>query len=77
MEVCEIRPKYTYNIMDAIIVDTVEFVYRASCNTTESDPFNGVFGCFSKLLAEPRIQLQWQYRKTLPPVIGLKNFLCS
>ena len=77
LEICEKRPKYTYNILDALIVDSVEFVYRSSCNLTAQDPFSPVFDCFSQVLDVPSLQLEWEYRKSLPPVIGLKTFLCA
>jgi hypothetical protein len=77
MDVCEKRPKYTYNTLDALVTDTVEFILRSSCNTSESDPFEPTFACFSRVLDMPKIKLEWTYRNNLPRVVGLKAFFCS
>lgn len=77
VQVSENRPKFVFNILDALIVDTVEFILDSSCNRTQSDAFDSVFWCFGQVLEQPNIRLAWTYRNYHPRVIGLKNFFCA
>ena len=89
VEVCDLRPKYTYNFLDAVVVDTVEFLYRTTCNLTTTStsttttmtttwaPFADVFACFADVLDAPSLVLEWTYVRALPPVVGLANYFCS
>ena len=76
LEVCEDRPRFSFNILDAIVVDTIEFFLESTCNRTMSDAFDTVFWCFSKILELPHLQLAWTYRNYQPRTVGLKNYFC-
>ena len=79
VEVCEKRPRFTYNALDALVVDGVQTMLDAACNRTGgvAGAVDGVFQCLAKVMDQPGPMLAWTYRRQLPHLVGLKNYFCA
>jgi hypothetical protein len=74
---CSKRSTYMLLPFDPIVADTLEFIFRSTCTTRITDPFQQNLKCMGDILKNPLDQGKWIVDKNhFPRAFALKINLC-